>query len=214
MDIFDVLDMYYDDPVSEPDDIACCNDVDIRDIDGFMTCVGCGTVGRNVYVVSPYDDNFTIKTYTPYKRMNHFDLKLRELQGKLIPHSYILQMFDCFDKIDLKQIKKILKGVDYKKKNRYIYYIYEYVNKTPVFKFSNDQIMQFKKDFSFINKKFVEYSDKGRKNIFNYHLIIKHILIKNGLQYDYDNTLFLPKVKYIRNRNNILWKKIYKNSNY
>lgn len=203
--LFDFLD---EPNIQKPIKNRCDCPYELFEIDGFMTCRNCGLVFGSIFVCD-YETLKSIKMKIPYKRRTHFSLRLREIQGKLLPPDWLIKDICQTNHTNIFAIKKYLEKNKLSKYNKYVYYLFYAKTGNHLFKFNNKQICMFFYEFLKIDRIFTKYSDKNRNNMFSYYFVMKKILNKFGIKTD--NKLFVCKVKSTRIRNEILWEKIFPN---
>jgi hypothetical protein len=170
------------------------------EVDGFVTCTLCGVVDPNPrYVFNMYANHVQMKKRSIYKRINHFKFKLRAVQGKLIPPHQVMGMFQGSTINSISDVRYLLKKNNATKHNKYAYFIYKQCTGKNIFKFSCNEEHHFVSDFIKINLMFKRKRPTERRNIFNYHFILRKILELRG--YNTLNLLCEPKMKAIIDKN-------------
>jgi hypothetical protein len=211
-DEFDEMISLYEDAIAKSSDASppdwCCDSPML--IGGsVLVCPTCGRVGDPILVFDIYGGGFCIKRRAIYKRINHFNIKLKEIQGLVFPsssnHSLIFDVFKDEVITNLEDVRRVLKKNRLSRFRKHTYYIYERITGRRLFRFSHSMVLLFIRDFLSLEKKFTKMKTK-RKNLFAYQFTMRKILESNKVAVN-DN-LSEGKVDYIRVRNNALWDEI------
>jgi len=188
--------------------------------EGFLTCTKCGDSERiYIEIDKPTNKEFNIDAKaSAYKRANHLSEILNQFQAK---ESTEIDT-DIYDKIKIelkirritdystlnhKIMKKILKNLKLNKYYEHIHHIINNLNGLPPPTMTREQEENIKRMFKEIQKPFMIFRPKKRKNFLNYNYIIHKIC--ELLAYDE----FLPHFPLLKSRVNleeqdIVWEKI------
>jgi hypothetical protein len=191
------------------EDLYCCGAEKIN-IDSRIVCQICGKSSFYALEYHQYPGS-RVKYRSIYKHAKHFELKLNEIQGLLLPPNDIWKPLFKNIKIEtVADVRKIIKENNLTKYNRYAYYIYNQITKKTVFKFTESELYKIKLDFAHILKNFsLNKSLVNRKNLFNYHFIIFKILKNRNYKTD---QLFKPKLKQSIEKNEKAWRLLFHSS--
>jgi hypothetical protein len=194
--------------------------------DGRLICTQCGD-SELILIENDKpaykDSNLDLKICA-YKRTNHLSEILNQFQAKeateideMIYNNIkielkIQRMYD-YKELDHKIMKRILKKLKFNKYYEHIPHIINNLNGLPPPTMTREKEENIKKMFKDIQKPFMLYKPKKRKNFLNYNYIIHKIC--ELLEYDE----FLPYFPLLKSRINleeqdIVWEKICKYKNY
>ena len=163
---------------------SCGIELSLIQSEGYMVCENCG---KTEYIVidadkPSYKEPPPEISYFAYKRMNHFNEILSQVQGKEsteIPKEVIEQIFIEIKKDRIKNISKIsankikyyLKKLGYSKYYEHSYYIiYKITGKKPP-TISSDIEEKLRKMFKEIQEPFSIVCPKNRKNFLSYSYV-------------------------------------------
>jgi len=180
---------------------------ELIELDGHMTCTSCGSVFEQMFYNS-YETIKTIKHKIPYKRKSHFRVKLLEIQGKLIPPSWLIEQCKNKHLNSIHEIKNYLESNKLSKYNKYVYYIHEKINNEILFKFTSQKEEKYYDEFMYIDRKFSKFNNNPRNNLFSYYFVMYKILSNDGYK-NIENKLFFPRGKQTNKTNNKLWNMIF-----
>lgn len=199
--------------------------------DGENTCRFCACVCEDTFLKHPslddvkYKQEFMHYSNIPcmYKRINHFNEKLSQIQGKertQLDDNLISQIKEEIAKLDInidnikpKDIKMILKKLNKSKYYEHCNYITHKINGYNLPCFTNEQEDKLRDMFNKIQKPFDSHSPPGRKNFLNYAYIFRKFL--ELLSYDE----FLPYFSILKSRDKLYsqdqhWRLICKDLNW
>lgn len=171
--------------------VKICKECDIEQIlnkdDGIFMCEKCGI--SSIILIDTDKTNYKDpgpNTSASYKRINHLNEILSQLQGKestLIPieiYDYILKEISKHKKLaeDLilltpEIMRKILKNIGLQKYFEHIQYIINKLNGIPPLKFSRKDEEKIRSMFKEIQEPFQKCCPVTRKNFLNYFYIIR-----------------------------------------
>jgi hypothetical protein len=164
---------------TKKDHDACCGkDMLMEEDDGMLVCDQCGhCVVRSIVHI---DENVcSIRYRSVYKPIKHFETKLREISGLIIPHDTIewRGWFAGMTINNVGDVRRILKKGGHSNMNRYTYYFFQELTGIVLFSFDNNEKQRLVKEFIRINNRFkrIRITAK-RKNMVNYHFIFNKIL--------------------------------------
>ena len=195
-------------------------------IDSALVCNHCGYTEEiiiNSERVS-YKDPPREASYFAYKRMNHFNEWLAQFQAKEtteIPDKVYKGIYDEINKnmnIDIKQInhkqvREILKKLDFNKYYEHIPHLINVLNGKKAPKLSNSEEEQLRNLFKEIQLPFSNNCPEDRKNFLSYSYVLHKFC--ELLEYDY----LLPHFPLLKSREKLLqqdkiWKLICKDLNW
>ena len=211
-------------------DIKLCNKCKIEKTihinDGYLICTSCGE-SEAILLESDkptFKDNIIDIKTCAYKRTNHLSEILNQFQGKettdidesiyeQIREELKVQRIYNYKEINSVLIKRILKKLKLNKYYEHIYHIINHLNALPSPSMTREQEESIKKMFKDIQKPFLLFRPKKRKNFLNYNYIIHKIC----QLYEYDD--FLPYFPLLKSRINLeeqdmVWEAICKFRNY
>ena len=154
-------------------------------MEGFAVCENCGCA-ENIIVDTEkinFREQVNDKVGYPYKRINHFNEWLTQIQGKEttdIPlHVYenILSELNKnritdLSKLSIQKMKQILKKLKYNEYYEHIPHITSRLNKKPPPKFDRLMEDKMRQMFKDIQAPFEKHRPKTRKNFLNYSYIL------------------------------------------
>lgn len=194
--------------------------------DGYYICTSCGESDLILLEndKQSYKDSNIESKACAYKRANHLSEILNQFQAKesteideevylKIKDELKIQRIYDYKTLDHKLMKKILKKLKLNKYYEHIHHIINNLNSMPPPTMTREQEENIKKTFKEIQKPFILYRPKKRKNFLNYNYIIHKICEL----YEYDE--FLPFFPLLKSRINLeeqdlVWEKICKYKNY
>jgi hypothetical protein len=156
----------------------CCNKKTVI-IDSYRTCLTCGKATEELV----YDEEFYKKeTYSSlYKRFKYFENKVDLIRGKKTPDdpmcNEIIEQLKTSGFETIFELRTQLKKLKANKLYKYIYNIYHEIKNKRLIQITDQQKARMVKDFLYIEKQFKK-KQEGRKNIYNYNLMI-YILMKH-----------------------------------
>ena len=159
----------------------CCNDFDIKVIDGYECCINCGYMdpSRQEFVYNTYNDHSTYKCSMPYFRVVYFKQKLNMINNVIL-FKYNPKVLFFIEKNknkrikDIYKLKKIMKKVGLNKYYKYIYSIYFAITNVQLIRIRMNEYEKYIKQFKMIEKVFLE--KKIRHNLYSYNVIIYFLL--------------------------------------
>ena len=190
------------------------------------TCSKCAIVQETDWLVMPTQNEMKFKLQThnvitcAYKRINHFNEKLSQFQGKektLIPNEIFEKIKDEIEKnqgleletVTPKLMKYILKKLDLSKYYEHVNYITNKINNYTLPHLSTAEEDNLRRMFQAIQEPFARHSPPARKNFLNYAYIFRKFM--ELLCYDY----FLENFSELKSREKLyeqdmIWMKICK----
>tara|TARA_Y100000591_G_scaffold332571_1_gene370442 strand:- start:1296 stop:2156 length:861 start_codon:yes stop_codon:yes gene_type:complete len=188
------------------------------------TCSSCAVVQEVDWLEMPSvnDMKYNIKTHSSitcaYKRINHFNEKLSQFQGKektVIPDEIYDRIRDeiyknpklSLESLTPREMKYILKKLGLSKYYEHINYITNKINSYKLPTLSPEEEDKLRHMFNEIQEPFAKYSPNWRKNFLNYAYIFRKFM--ELLSYDY----LLENFSELKSREKLyeqdkIWKKI------
>jgi hypothetical protein len=170
------------------------------------------------------DEDRQIKDYSPYKRLNHFREWLNQFQAKQspeIPEQVFIDIVKELNKnritdlssLNKKNMKKILKKLEYNSYYEHVVYIINKLNNLPPPKITQDMEKLFIKMFLKIQDPWKMYKQPNRKNLLSYSYVLHKFC--ELLELDHLLDCFpLHKDPEKIMENDQIWKKICKHLNW
>lgn len=189
----------------------CCGGEMIRNsAEAVQSCQECGRCVSFIELIIKHTES-RLKYKSIYKPMKHLEFKLKEIQGLLIPETKRWRsLFKGSSVSTIWDVRRILKKHKSTHLNRYTYYYFEQLTGHKVFTLSPLDIDSIRYNFKVLLVSFRKFkSSYGRKNIFNYHFILKQLLEIQRI--DITNKLFAPKMLQSSTRNKEIWDGIVEN---
>lgn len=206
--------------------IKCKIEKTIHINDGHIICTSCGDSEPILLETDKFNfkDSNTESKACAYKRANHLSEILNQFQAKesteisseiynSIKEELHVQRIYNYKLLDHKIMKKILKKLKLNKYYEHIYHIINNLNGMPPPTMTREQEENIKRYFKDIQKPFILYRPKKRKNFLNYNYIIHKIC--EMLEYDE----FLQHFPLLKSRVNLeeqdlVWEQICKYNGY
>ena len=166
----------------EPNNVIqkCCDNIDIKILDGYECCINCGFMNDNQhFVYNTYNDHSTYKYSMPYFRVVYFKQKLNMINNVLL-YKYNPKILFFIEKNknkrikDIYKLKKIMKKVGLNKYYKYIYSIYFAITNIQLITIRMNEYDKYIRQFKLIEKAFIEKNI--RHNLYSYNVIIYFLL--------------------------------------
>jgi hypothetical protein len=201
-----------------------CNCIDgtaLHDLTtGYIICNKCGNSTR-IFMdadVLNYKDNIQEKPNYPYKRINHFNEWVTQLQAKEsidIPQEVYKNILNELKKnriydiknLTIERVKKLLKTLKYNQYYEHIPHIISNINGIPPPRISRDDETKLKDMFRQIQVPFEKHKPCNRINFLSYSYVLNKMCRLIGLHTESSWFTLLKSREKLRNQD-IIWKKI------
>lgn len=203
----------------ETEEEKCCDAPNFQHINGYYTCVSCGTVDtrRNTFFQENIEQH-TITRNQPYRRISYFYQKMDFLRGIRYPPDQN-KFQECVNKLRATQFvqrsqeifkgkteqeiitlmissqfirgfRQVLTNLGCNVFYKYIYLVINVLFGVQCFKLSHNSISSLASQWQTLEIRFKEMN-KNRKNIFNYNVALHCLFVKNNIENS--ELLLLPK---------------------
>jgi hypothetical protein len=181
LDISTIFNMPQDSPTVKEDGICCGQEMVYNSVEALKVCVNCGRCFQYFEVTreSVLGGNVSchIRYKSIYKPVKHFDMKLREIMGLLVPEKNYSSLFEPYDIETIRDIRKVLKSKKLTKLYKFSYFFFTQKTKRKLFNLKQAQVNKIKREFIKINLSFRRHRNNiKRHNLLPYHFILKKIL--------------------------------------